>query len=174
MIAETTLRAGRRITADDRYALRLRHYAHRGPVGPIESREQGAPDAKPRGLWVSVEGNGDGWREWCEAEDFRTDWTHAYDVTLTEGANILLLSTPYDLDDFTEDFERVRDDARPWRHGLHIDWRRVAEEYDGIIITPYQWRRRMELMWYYGWDCASGCIWRSDAIAALNQVEVRP
>jgi hypothetical protein len=40
------------------------------------------------------------------------------------------------------------------------NWERVARDYDGVIISPYQFNRRMTLMWYYPWDCASGCIWR--------------
>lgn len=50
-----------------------------------------------------------------------------------------------------------------------IDWRRVAESYQGIVIAPYVWARRHHLAsgWYYAWDCASGCIWDSAAVAAI-------
>lgn len=43
-----------------------------------------------------------------------------------------------------------------------IDWKAVAKEYDGIEIDPYQYERRFSegFLWYYGWDCASGCVWR--------------
>ena len=40
-----------------------------------------------------------------------------------------------------------------------IDWKKVASKYDGIEIVPYQPKARMNLLWYYGWDIASGCIW---------------
>ena len=26
----------------------------------------------------------------------------------------------------------------------------------------------MELFWYYGWDCASGCIWDPAAVAEIK------
>ena len=54
-----------------------------------------------------------------------------------------------------------------------IDWAEVASKYDGIIISPYQWSLRldMEMMWYYGWDCASGCIWNISAIKELKEVQ---
>jgi hypothetical protein len=27
---------------------------------------------------------------------------------------------------------------------------------------------RMGLMWYYGWDCASGCIWDTSVIERVT------
>ncbi|QBI98814.1 hypothetical protein SEA_BOBBY_184 [Mycobacterium phage Bobby] len=49
-----------------------------------------------------------------------------------------------------------------------IDWGKVAADYGGIIIAPYQWSRRMDPHWYYTWDCASGCIWNLEAIESLE------
>lgn len=49
--------------------------------------------------------------------------------------------------------------------GLHlvIDWMKVAHDYAGIEIAPYQDQfRRHE--WYSTWDCASGCIWNKKGI----------
>jgi hypothetical protein len=53
----------------------------------------------------------------------------------------------------------------------YIDWPRVAERFDGVIIAPYQWKHRLELMWYYGWDCASGCIWNARAVSCFEVAE---
>ena len=58
-----------------------------------------------------------------------------------------------------------------------IDWRLVAEEWQGIVIAPYLWERRFDsdARWYYSWDCASGCIWDHRAIAAIELIgELRP
>lgn len=150
-------------------ALTLRHYS-RSPIPAVEDRDQvqvaGDVYHKPRGLWVSVE-DGWGWREWCEAEDFCFAWEHAYRVELAPDANVLHLATPGDIDTFTGRF------GRPVRFGLGIDWWAVAREYDGIIIAPYQWQRRLSehATWYYPWDCSSGCIWRARAVASLTRTE---
>ena len=34
------------------------------------------------------------------------------------------------------------------------------------VVSPYQWNCRLSLetCWYYGLDCASGCIWYLDCI----------
>jgi hypothetical protein len=156
--------------------LALRHYSHT-PIGRIESKEQiterGAPEHfKPHGLWVSVDGNGDGWPEWCEAESFGLGWTHVYAIELSEDANILLLDTIAGLDWFTEEFQVHNSRFPSYRDGMN--WPEVAERWDGLIIAPYQWERRLHpnTRWYYSWDCASGCIWDSRAIASFSQLEL--
>ena len=48
-----------------------------------------------------------------------------------------------------------------------INWQPLTEQYAGIIISPYQWKRRLDGRasdWYYGWDCASACIWDLSAV----------
>lgn len=39
-------------------------------------------------------------------------------------------------------------------------------------ITPYCWPARMDpdLIWYYGWDCASGCIWDASTIHQVTRI----
>ena len=49
------------------------------------------------------------------------------------------------------------------------DWARVGEAYPGIIIAPYIWSRRLDgPMWYYGWDCASGCVWDPSVVRSIT------
>lgn len=143
--------------------MRLIHYSPE-PLILDRLRDYGREHAlfKPDGLWVSVEGEYD-WRWWCEAEEFALDrLAFATEVRLDPRANILILETLEALDNFNEDFGI--DDRLLSRR---IDWARVATFYDGIIIAPYQWERRMTLMWYYGWDCASGCIWNLHAVQSI-------
>jgi len=58
----------------------------------------------------------------------------------------------------------------------NINWPAVAEKYDGIIIAPYIWQRRLsdnpDHFWYYGWDCASGCIWNTEVIEEIHTKEL--
>jgi hypothetical protein len=126
---------------------------------------------KPRGLWVSVEGEF-GWKEWCEGEAFRLDrFSHVYNVKLKPDANIVTLRTPTDIDNFTQEFMVTpKNRIMPY---WFLDWPRISQLHQGILIYPYQWERRLheKTMWYYGWDCASGCIWDNTAIAELNLME---
>lgn len=119
---------------------------------------------KPVGLWVSVDGDC-GWREWCENERFNLEsLKHVSEVTLKPDANVLLIDSPEKLLAFNARFRR-EDDNLAIRN---IAWGKVKALYDGLIIAPYQWKHRLDLMWYYGWDCASGVIWNLSAIAGVD------
>ena len=158
---------------------RLMHYAAK-PVGLVREwkYEQREPHSfgKPEGFWVSVQGEDD-WPSWCQHEEFDLGRLgYAHHVRLSSDANILRITSALELDEFTvkyavqTEFERrftwKRDDKRKWP----IDWRGVAAQLDGIIIAPYQWGQRNATDWYYGWDCASGCIWNTAAIASVEPV----
>lgn len=149
--------------------MRLLHYSWE-PISDIRSTEQmREPASKPRGLWVSVEGDRD-WREWCEAEQFcNVSEQHCYEVKLRPDSNVLRLKDHFDMIRFTDGFG---DSAGLFvgRWGIH--WNLVAEKYAGIIIAPYQWSLRLSphADWYYTWDCASGCIWNAGAIESIELV----
>lgn len=153
--------------------MRLVHYAA-APVVAVHSVSQERPDRdmhpKPQGLWVSVEGD-DGWREWCIGEDWNLEsLTHEHDVTLADDARLLWIGTVAAHDAFTCEFGKVG-------HGLMlIRWPDVAARWQGIVIAPYIYARRSDLgaYWYWGWDCASGCIWDARAIAAITLRAVVP
>lgn len=156
---------------------RLVHFSP-SPLGAIRSVDQlPEPHMKPKGLWVSVEGDGNGWLDWCKAEHFELErWTHAHEITLRDGALVLWLKGPYAIDDFTRKFKATPEylKGQDFDHrGYYINWQAVAAEYPGIIIAPYCWPRRLYdgTGWYYGWDCASGCIWDASAIESVRLLE---
>ena len=149
--------------------IKLIHYAHE-PLGTIIDADQEKDVAarfKPAGLWISVE-DGNGWREWCEAEGYGLGWLNVYEITLAPDANILYLKTLADIDRFSREY--IPEDLPSFCS--YPDWPEIAEQYDGIIIAPYQWERRFHdsSRWYYGWDCSSGCIWKASAITAVTEV----
>jgi len=140
----------------------LRHYSAR-PL-KLRSVEQDVfPSYKPRGLWLSV---GSAWKDWGDDEQFSIDDEYV-ELELTESANVLILSTAEELDAFTEKYG-----CSSLVYGISdhyaIDWPKVANQYQGVIIAPYIYSRRLKLMWYYGWDCASGCIWDANAIRVVS------
>lgn len=153
--------------------LSLTHYSDSPTLEPLAVLQLTQPAMKPRGLWVSVDGEDD-WPAWCRSEQFRdTDAQHRFRVRLADDARILHLTDDAAIAQLSEDFGM--DHLRGlWRkcgmahklHGpLYIDWQ-------GIIIAPYQWTSRRNVSWYYGWDCASGCIWDAAAIATVDRLEV--
>lgn len=148
----------------------LVHFSDK-PVCRVRSTAQrGAYEFKPAGFWVSVEGNGDGWSDWCQSEEFGLSCLAvAHDVMLRPEARILWLRTAEQIDGFTEKYLVSGPGFST------VGWHAVAKEYQGILITPYCWARRLtrHTRWYYGWDCASGCIWDAKAIERISVIERR-
>jgi len=138
------------------------------PLTTVDSRDQENAKRrwKPWGLWVSVDVK-DNWVDWCKAEEFaleKLEYQHL--ITLRDPTELLWITTALDLIAFTEEYGDPLEDR--FLSIDIIDWAKVAKEYPGIVIAPYQWSQRMELMWYYGWDCASGCIWDAAVIAEVG------
>lgn len=152
--------------------MRLLHYSAVPLLGVHHStqdgeRQRGRAD-KPNGLWVSVEGEDD-WPTWCRAEGYGLNrLTVVTEVVLSPDANILRLATADEVRALGKRYPYHGHCA--WSRG--INWARVASDYHGIIIAPYQWDCRLSSAtdWYYTWDCASGCIWDAWAVAALCPV----
>lgn len=149
----------------------LEHYAA-NPVIAISSRQQHNDTdrfRKPHGFWVSVKGEDD-WPSWCKSEDYALNRLRVcHRVNLVENANVLIIPDVWTLDAFSDEY-RV-EGSRPW--DSCINWFAVSHQYDGIIIAPYQWSRLLSdhYGWYYGWGCASGCIWNADAVASIEIME---
>lgn len=154
-------------------ALRLLHYS-KFPFFGVNSSPQRLvdylpPSGKPRGLWVSVEGEDD-WAQWCQKENFPLG-NFVYEIELAPKANLLFIRNAIELDLFTQNYGKLH--PSKIAHEIRaIQWSSVARDYQGIIIAPYIWSRRLtqHTFWYYGWDCASGCIWDAQAIESITLI----
>jgi GNAT superfamily N-acetyltransferase len=122
--------------------------------------QEGHYGFKPKGLWL---GKGTDWLDFIEVEgmdSFITSYCSAFKVDL--GNDILILK------DF-EDYRRFT-----LRYGVSsgkIDWKKVAKNYNGIIVySPRRFQFKEELEWVYGWDITSACIWDADGIEDVKKV----
>jgi len=120
---------------------------------------------KPRGFWLSVDGPSD-WKEWCESNEWRTEaLAFRMPFVVSPDANVLMITNSDELVAFDAEYGTVD-------HGFihNIDWPKVAERYDGIVIAPYIWPYRLapDFLWYYSWDCASGCFWNLQMIGPVD------
>lgn len=119
-------------------------------------------DVKPKGLWYAI-----GYEsiEWCKNE--MPEWIEPYlHEIIVDESKILIISNIRQFEEFEDKFGRV---VKPFDFN-YIDWIKVSEKYSGIEINPYLWAKRLhsKSIWYYGWDIASGCIWKSDAIIDIK------
>lgn len=106
---------------------------------------------KPAGLWYSIDGD---WERWCQDSDPNFLAPVGHDIVLADET-ILRLSSKREIQKFQREYG-----SRIGRLLHIIDWQAVGQHYDGIEIAPYCWPARLEVLWYYSWDCASGCLWR--------------
>ena len=127
-------------------------------------------NGKPKGFWYDVDLD---WIRWLVGEGYENDlgWMRPYLYEVfVDDSRILQIGDVKGLDDFHGKY------AKPIMPELEtmarIDWPMVAERWSGVETAPYLWERRLTpgYLWYYGWDCASGVIWRGDVLERINLV----
>lgn len=142
-------------------------------------------DHKPTGLWYGL---GDSWINYCLNEVSGWICPYIYEVILHED-QLLKVSNVSEFEEFEDEYHGIPDhfkliaDRMPEfdltygsrtvgrrirRMFDHIDFKKLAKTHGAVEIAPYIWNKRLESMWYYTWDCASGCVWKRKAIKELR------
>ena len=132
------------------------------------------------GLWASREYDPYGWRLWCERNKFDlSQLDHSFRFELSEGANLLILSDPEQLESLPK--------TRPWKKKLpilsehptieeltqymtpdycYLDYEKLAS--DGVdaieLRNSYLFRNSL-----YGWDCDCIVVMNPQAINVLER-----
>lgn len=156
---------------------------------PVRLRKIGylqSGQPKPNGLWFDVN---EDWKRWCEATEFRLEnLRYRHTVTILDTSRILFLKSAREVDAFTRKYGRnlsghiqllqstkeIGEFTREYGRDLfgdiqrqfsnYIMWGEVAGKHSGIILIPYSRARSLTYLWYYGWNCASGCVWDTSVI----------
>ena len=134
----------------------------------FKDRVQDDKRLKPKGLWYGIDNE---WLDWCNE---MPGWIHQHNYTLKlDMSKILLITNSVQLDRFTDEYKIYPLSVAKFL--LFIDWKKIALKYSGIEINPYLWERRLDMnsTWYYGWDCASGCVWNKEAVLSCVRVGER-
>lgn len=139
------------------------------------------PTSKPLGLWVSKNTE---WLEWMESEMPR--WAksvkYIYKISIKKNANILRISSFEDVLELHNKYmyrikNNLKDTSLFGPYDYYIDWKKVCQDYDGIIFTNYQKiqekirkiskdnkQYRTEYAWYHTLDINSACIFRPSKV----------
>ena len=144
-----------------------------------QSPGQYAFGPKPAGLWYAV---GSEWIDWCQSEMPEWIGDKYYRIEVTD--KVLKIDTEPKFMDFMKEFAEMEPPYKfatmdhpmfinSLRRDTMINWEKVAQQYSGIEIAPYRYDLRLEHMWYYGWDVASGCIWDKSGIKSLKRIILR-
>jgi hypothetical protein len=80
------------------------------------------------------------------------------------SGHIRILQSAGDINAFTRQYGRDLFSDIQRQFSNYIMWGEVAEKHSGIVINPYSRARNLTYLWYYGWNCAGGCIWDTGVI----------
>lgn len=146
----------------------LHHFSHEDFKLDTNWTYKKFTEIKPIGFWLSDESD-HGWSKWCISEEFmlgKLGFKHSFKCDVTDWVVIRNFT---ELHYFHQNFKNGGvPDYEAKFHSRWIDWEKVKEQYKGILITPYDWKGRYEFMWYYGWDCASACVWDLSTIKQMQ------
>lgn len=121
---------------------------------------------KPKGLWYGFD---DSWIDWVKNEV--PEWLGDNNFELIVSTNrILSIDSDKELIEFTEKYADKNSNIGSFINNSMIDWKKVSKDYAGIEIPIYLHNMRLSVFWYYGWDCASGCIWDTSIIKKINKL----
>jgi hypothetical protein len=119
---------------------------------------------KPKGLWYSC---GSAWIDWLESNMPQWGGKHFFSIEINPD-KMLMIDTEKKLRIFSEEYGVTDDDSSNWGQLEKVGWYEVSSKYSGIEICPYMSENNYN--WYYGWDVASGCIWKKDAIKNIKRI----
>lgn len=130
---------------------------------------------KPRGFWMGVIDSDYRWDEWSRDNTFSLEnLAIRHEIEVSDDWDILHLSNAKELTEFHDEY------SVPFYPGTTVrypDWRRVADDYDGLLVSPYNRNiayypenltSGIDLMWYTTFDVASACIWNVEAIERIT------
>lgn len=127
---------------------------------------------KPKGgLWASRKNASWGWKDWCEAEEFRDCFEdNAFTFVLREGATVAVINTLEQLHSLPE-----MPEGRFSHLSYNIDFEECLKR--GIDAIELCWygeehhaNRKDDLHFnLYGWDCDSIVILNPDIVVPINK-----
>lgn len=120
---------------------------------------------KPSGLWASPEDSVWGWKEWCEAEQFKSEeyLNESFKFTLKNNARVLHV---YSLNDVTPYL--AWDDLLS-RHKLNLPM--IYSEFDAMEVhMSGNWCELHDSELFYSWDVDSIVVWNPEVVE-LNKGE---
>jgi len=107
--------------------------------------------SKPPGFWYQID---DDWERWCKDEDFHCG-KFKHEIIIND-CNILIIDTLEKFEKFVDEYSTT--DLKCWKFNkLKVE--KLINNYDGLEISHYFYEYRLNVHWYYSWDCASGVIW---------------
>ena len=119
---------------------------------------------KPKGgLWASDVEAEHGWKDWCEAEEFRDcKEENSFLFVLSDNAKVLYIESVNDLESLPKGKDKFGLNFSSW---YLLDFEKLAETYDAVEVSISS---DFDLYYkLYGWDCDSIVIMNPDVVVEL-------
>lgn len=119
---------------------------------------------KPKGgLWASDVEAEHGWKDWCEAEEFRDcKEENSFSFVLSDNAKVLYIDSIDDLKVLPKIDDKFGMNFSSW---ILLDFEKLAETYDAVEVSISS---DFDLYYQlYGWDCDSIVIMNPDVVVEL-------
>ena len=119
---------------------------------------------KPKGgLWASDIEAEHGWKDWCEAEEFRDcKEENSFSFVLSDNAKVLYIDSIDDLKVLPKIDDKFGMNFSSW---ILLDFEKLAETYDAVEVSISS---DFDLYYkLYGWDCDSIVIMNPDVVVEL-------
>jgi hypothetical protein len=164
------------------YKICLYNCDHPGSLQNIHSfnvEQSAIPSIKPNGLWMSEgykhEEGSITWIDWNLGEMPDTIdpmKCEAFYIIKIKDDKIINITNKDEFIAFENTYFETRQEKG--RQYTGINWKKVADNYSGISISPYRndMRNASKKDWYNGWDVSSQCIWNSDAIDSIKEINI--
>lgn len=129
------------------------HYGHREfePELFRDIRNRQSMSKPSGGLWASDINATYGWKDWCNAENFRAcDDKNAFCFVLNENAKILTIKSVKDL----EKLPKVENEFSKFSSWVCLEFEKLAKKYDAIEVIKNEdegvyWNRVINGEWEY-------------------------
>jgi hypothetical protein len=145
----------------------LNHFSSE-PLQLVDKIYNNTSQFKPSGLWLSKD---DQWYEYA-INGVRSHSQMRYKTVFeVDTSNVIVLKNSEELLEFHNSFPAIISGAPYLLTYSLLNWPKVAEQYDGVVISPYQKIGMINgtlIAWHESWDVSSGCFWN---IKCLKMIE---
>ena len=124
---------------------------------------------KPNGFWYSL---GSSWYEWCMSGDSACLLGgYLFEVEIDRSKIAKIDGSDREVKQLEKKYPQKN---KPLIEKMsHPDWKSMSKDFKGFEVSRFGRDRLKSSMWYYGWDCSSGCIWDTSAIKSMKLLASR-
>lgn len=148
----------------------LNHFSSE-PFELVDMTYENTSQFKPEGLWLCKD---NAWYDYA-IHGVRSHEEMKYKTSFeVDMSNVRLIKNHDELFKFHNSFPSIVDSVTELLLPGLLNWKQVAKQYDGVIISPYKkigFNTDNYISWHEAWDVASGCFWNLKCLRMIECYE---